>query len=163
MKDLLIKIGKEDFENSMINRHDSVDSINFNYSEDFDTGCEEGYNIRVVDNNLRVMFLFECVASVTYKDGDTQDINCDYYELFVPIGYKTPKGYFSKKKVDVDFEYQNEEHLSISQALELMKFKTDAKINTFDPFWHENQSKMRNASAWNYIAQNYITDPYCTR
>lgn len=44
-----------------------------------------------------------------------------------------------------------------------MKFKTDAKKNTFDPFYHENEAKRRNAAACNYIAANYITDPYCTR
>ena len=82
-------------------------------------------------------------------------------EFSLPIGYKTPKGYFSTKMIPVTVaDTQNLTELEVEQLLE---FYTDAKINSFDPFWHENQAKTRNAAAWNYIAANFITDPYCTR
>jgi hypothetical protein len=82
-------------------------------------------------------------------------------EFSLSIGYKTPKGYFSNKMIPVTVtDTQNVTELEVEQLLE---FYTDAKVNRFDPFWHENQAKTRNAAAWNYIAANFITDPYCTR
>lgn len=82
-------------------------------------------------------------------------------EFSLPIGYKTPKGYFSTKMIPVSVvDCQNLTELEVEQLLE---FYTDAKVNSFDPFYHEHQAQRKNASAWNYIAENYITDPYCTR
>jgi len=82
-------------------------------------------------------------------------------EFILLIGYKTPKGYFSTKMLPVSItDTQNLTELEIEALLE---FYTDAKKNTYDPFYYENEANRRNASAWNYIAANYITDPYCTR
>ena len=74
---------------------------------------------------------------------------------------KTPKGYISSKKINVNINDKND--ITISEVAELLKFNTDAIKNTFDPFYAENKAKSRNASAWNFIASNYITDPYCTK
>lgn len=76
-------------------------------------------------------------------------------------GFVTPKGYKSSKKVPVIIA--DAEHLSIEEVMALKVFKADYKLNTFDPFYAENEANRRNASAMNYIAANYITDPYCTR
>jgi hypothetical protein len=82
-------------------------------------------------------------------------------EIGLPIGYKTPKGYFSTKMLPV--VVANIYELTELEVEALLEFYTDAKKNTYDPFYFENEAKRRNASAWNYIAANYITDPYCTR
>jgi hypothetical protein len=103
-----------------------------------------------------IYFYFENFHSV--------DDNGSYLEpkyISLPIGHKTPKGYFSTKFINV--EVADTENLTETEILNLMEFYTDAKKNTFDPFYHENEARRRNASAWNYIATHYITDPYCTR
>jgi hypothetical protein len=82
-------------------------------------------------------------------------------EFSLPIGYKTPKGYFSTKMIPVTVA--DAQNLTEYEVQQLLEFYTDAKVNSFDPFWHENQAKTKNAAAWNYIAKNFITDPYCTR
>ena len=82
-------------------------------------------------------------------------------EFPLNIGYKTPKGYFSTKMLPVNIT--DTQKLTELEVEALLEFYTDAKKNDFDPFWHENEARRRNASAWNYIAANYITDPYCTR
>lgn len=162
LKQQLLDLGRNDFENYVKNKHEDIESVLFNY-DSFDTGCSEGYKFIVIDNNINITFIFDCVANIHYKDGETQIFNFDCHEVNIPIGYKTKKGYFSKKKLDVSFNYQKGEELTLEQVFELLNFKTDAKINTFDPFWHENEAKRRNASAWNYVASNFISDPYCTR
>lgn len=118
--------------------------------------------IYVNDNHLS--YYVKCDFKVICtQDGIVEHDDFNGFSVVVPVGFKTPKGYFSKKKLPVSFNYQNEEILTESQALELLEFETDAKKNTFDPFYKENQAKARNAAAWNYVVQNYITDPYCTR
>lgn len=82
------------------------------------------------------------------------------FEMFT-YGFVTPKGYKSAKKVPVTVI--DSENLTIEEMKALKQFKADYKINTFDPFYAENEANRKNASAWNFIAQNYITDPYCTR
>jgi hypothetical protein len=74
---------------------------------------------------------------------------------------KTPKGYISSKKINVNINDKND--VTISEVAELLKFNTDAIKNTFNPFYAEHKAKSRNAAAWNFIASNYITDPYCTK
>ena len=76
-------------------------------------------------------------------------------------GFVTPKGYKSTKKVPV--VVVDGENLTIEEVNALKQFKAEFKKSTFDPFYAENEANRRNASAWNYIAANYITDPYCTR
>lgn len=82
------------------------------------------------------------------------------FKLF-DFGFVTPKGYKSTKALPVLLE--DEQRLTIEQVRYLLQYKAEYKLNTFDPHYYENQAKSRNASAWNYIAANYITDPYCTR
>jgi len=82
-------------------------------------------------------------------------------EFSLSIGYKTPKGYFSTKMIPVTVV--DSQNVTESEVDQLLEFYTDAKVNSFDPFWHEHQAQSRNAAAWNYIAANFITDPYCTK
>lgn len=77
------------------------------------------------------------------------------------FGFVTPSGYKSTKLVPV--RISSLENLTSSEVAELKQYSCVYKLNTFDPFYAENEAKRRNASAWNYIAANYITDPYCTR
>lgn len=72
--------------------------------------------------------------------------------------YKTPKGYISSKKIPV--EIKNNSDVTLEEVTELLKFNTDAVKNMFDPFWHENQAKARNAAAWVSIAKNHL-QPDC--
>jgi hypothetical protein len=82
------------------------------------------------------------------------------YKLF-SFGFVTPKGYKSSKVIPVKVEDLNS--LTKQEVTKLSEYRADYKINTFDAFYAENEAKRRNAAAWNYIAANYITDPYCTR
>lgn len=159
----LIELAIEDFTAYLFKRSNDIDLIAIEYTEAPTFAFEEGYSIKVIRNNITANLFFEAVVTVIYNDGEKQEINMDSHVLEIPVGYKTPKGYFSRKKVDVNFDYKNNEPLTLEQVFELMNFKTDAKKNMFDPFFHENEAKRRNASGWNYVAQNYITDPYCTR
>lgn len=70
--------------------------------------------------------------------------------------YKTPKGYISSKKIPVNIADKN--NVTIEEAEELLKFNTDAKKNTFDPFYAENEARRRNNAAWNFIGFNYLQD-----
>lgn len=70
--------------------------------------------------------------------------------------YKTPKGYISSKKLPVAIA--NCHDVTLEEASALLEFDTDAVKNTFDPFWHENEARRRNACAWNHIANNYLQD-----
>ena len=69
--------------------------------------------------------------------------------------FKTPKGYISSKKLPVVIK--DKHNVTLEEVAELLKFNTDAVKNGFDPFYHENEAKRRNAAAWNFIAQNYIS------
>lgn len=84
--------------------------------------------------------------------------NTNTIEQFVfKVGLSTPKGYFSAKKMPITIV--NTELLLESELLELMKyFDVNTKKNTFDPFFFENNIKRNNASAWAYIANNYMQD-----
>ncbi len=92
-------------------------------------------------------------------DGLTRE-SVHSYELF-SYGFVTPSGYKSKKKVPVDIVDNG--NLTLEEVNALKQFKAEFKINTFDPFYAENEANRRNASAWSYIAKNYISDPYCTK
>ena len=72
------------------------------------------------------------------------------------IGFKTPKGYLSSKKVPVTVV--NENDITLEEADELMKFNTDAVKNGFDPFWHQNEAQRRSAIGWNQVASNHLQD-----
>jgi hypothetical protein len=87
-----------------------------------------------------------------YSDGNEKE----------PIGtqftcaFKTPKGYISSKKIDVNIKDKN--NVTLQEASELLKFNTDAIKNNFDPFYKENDAKRKNNSAWNYVSSNYLQD-----
>ena len=70
--------------------------------------------------------------------------------------YKTPKGFISSKKLPVTISDKN--NVTFSEVSELLKFNSDAVKNTFDPFYHENEAKRKNASALNYIATNHLSE-----
>jgi hypothetical protein len=85
-----------------------------------------------------------------------------YDGLPIMIGYTTKSGYYSRKKVDVSFEYRpakNDKYpITKNQAFELAQFiNYDAKEDTFDPFWHENNQKSKEASALVWLSKK-ITD-----
>lgn len=69
------------------------------------------------------------------------------------IGFKTPKGYISKKSTGVIIADRND--ITLAEAAELMAFNTDAVKNTFDPFYAENQAKHRSAAAMADLARGY--------
>ena len=69
--------------------------------------------------------------------------------------FKTPKGYISSKKIPVVIK--DKHNVTLEEVAELLKFNTDAVKNGFDPFYHENEAKRRNAAAFNSIAQNHIS------
>lgn len=106
---------------------------------------------------LDLVFCFDS-STITYEGESPEKYDL---EITIKCGYKTPKGYFSTKMIPV--EVVDVYNLTDEEVLKMWEFKTDAKKNSFDPFYHENEAKRRNASAWNYITANYITDPYCTR
>lgn len=161
-KEDLVEFAKKDFASYLADRYKSP--VTIEYIEPMGTGCKEGYKPKVTKgNSLYLFFLMEAVVTVTNEDGAVKQEKYDCHDMYIPVGYKTPKGYFSKKKLPVDFEYQDGQRLSMDQAIELMSYQTDAKENTFDPFWHENEARRRNAAGWNAVARDHITDPYCTR
>ena len=85
-----------------------------------------------------------------------------YDGLPILIGYTTKSGFYSRKKVSVPFEYRpvkgEEMPITKEQALQLVKFiNYDAKVGTFDPFWHENNQKTKEASSLVWLSRK-ITD-----
>jgi hypothetical protein len=97
-------------------------------------------------------------TKITYS---ANDVEIKDLEIRLTCGYVTPKGYLSTKKIPVTVA--DNQNLTDGEVIALAEFITDAKPNSFDPFYAEHEAQRRNASAWNYIAKNYITDPYCTR
>ena len=101
-------------------------------------------------------------ATMIWEGEPFEEIVEKYGAIFM-IGYTTKSGYYSRKKVDVDFEYRPKykyETFKITQeqAAQLVNFiNYDAKENTFDPFWHENEAKRKNASALVWLSKK-ITD-----
>lgn len=118
----------------------------------------EDYRSESTKSRNSVLAKFEVYA----LDGEysTKPEMIHSFTLF-DYGFVTPKGYKSSKKVPV--KVVDSENLTLEEVNALKQFKSEYKINSYDPFYHENEAKRRNASAWNYIAANYITDPHCTR
>lgn len=106
---------------------------------------------------IELIFCFDN-AIVTYQGEEPFQ---EPVGVIIKCGYKTPKGYFSTKMIPVTVV--DTQNLTLEETLAMWEFRTDAKRNTYDPFWHENQARSREGAAWNYIATHYITDPYCTR
>ena len=113
-----------------------------------------GNNIAIYWNEPTLEFSFEdgyVIYSDSDSDGGKEPIGTQF-----TCAIKTPKGYISSKKINVSVKDHN--NVTIDEANELLKFKTDAVKNNFDPFWHENQARRNNTAAWNFIASNYLQD-----
>lgn len=125
------------------------------YALKYETEVKElffGDEVLIFFNNTTLEFSFEN-GYVIYADEPNYK---------APIGteftcaFKTPKGYISSKKINVNIKDKN--NVTLEEATELLKFNTDAVKNNFDPFYKENEAKRRSNSAWNYIASNYLQD-----
>lgn len=102
-------------------------------------------------NEPTLEFSFEN-GYVIYSDSDEKNLIGTQFTC----AFKTPKGYISSKKINVDIK--DKSNVTIDEATELLKYNTDAVVNSFDPFYKENQAKHRNSSAWNFIASKYLQD-----
>tara|TARA_R110000764_G_scaffold207827_1_gene293426 strand:+ start:108 stop:542 length:435 start_codon:yes stop_codon:yes gene_type:complete len=103
----------------------------------------------ILFSNNKLVFSID--GFVTYSDDLKSKENLS---LQLTCSYKTPKGYISSKKLPVEIKDVN--NVTLEEATELLKFNTDAIKNTFDPFYHENESKRRSAIGWNAVASNYL-------
>ena len=98
-----------------------------------------GDEVLIFFNEPTLEFSFEN-GYVIYSDSDEKN----------PIGtqftcaFKTPKGYISSKKINVDVT--DKSNVTIDEATELLKYNTDAVANSFDPFYKENQAKQLESS-----------------
>ena len=121
------------------------------YGDDESTSVEFGELTYSTYNGTTLECIFE--EGQYFIDGE--EYNDKGISVQFTCSFKTPKGYISSKKLPVVIKDKND--LTMEEVFELLKFNTDAVKNTFDPFWHENQAKWRNAAACNFIAQNYIS------
>lgn len=116
-------------------------------------------NTSVVFGYLTYSFFNGTTLECVFEEGeyfiDGESYNGKGISVQFTCSYKTPKGYISSKKLPVSINDNN--NVTLEEVAELLKFNTDAIKNNFDPFYHENEAKRRNASAWNFIAQNYIS------
>lgn len=97
----------------------------------------------------------ECVFEEGQYFIDGEKYNRKGVSVQFTCAFKIPKGYISSKKIPVVIK--DEDNVTLEEVAELLKFNTDAVKNGFDPFYHENEAKRRNAAAWNSIAQNHIS------
>lgn len=116
----------------------------------FDFDSEEFY---VTFNNNKLNFDFG-EGRYYYKKSNGKEGKRTLGISFT-CAYKTKSGYISTKKIPVKVKDVN--NVTLEEATELLKFLTDAKENTFDPFYHENKARRANNSAWNQIASK-LTD-----
>tara|TARA_R110001599_G_scaffold185127_2_gene379347 strand:+ start:656 stop:1105 length:450 start_codon:yes stop_codon:yes gene_type:complete len=96
-----------------------------------------------------------------FEDGqyfiDGEKYNGKGISVQFTCAFKTPKGYISSKKIPVVIKDKN--NVTLEEVAELLKFNTDAVKNGFDPFYHENEAKRRNACGWASIARSgYISE-----
>lgn len=119
-----------------------------------------GHDAANLKNGRGVDLIF-CFDSASTLYQDETEVEKKEIEVVIKCGYKTPKGYFSTKMLPVVIA--NRQDLTADEVVKMWQFRTDAKINNFDPFYAENEAKRRNASAWNYIAQHFITASYCRK
>lgn len=109
-----------------------------------------GDEIEIFWNEPTLEFSFRN-GYVLFADGDKRPNGTQF-----TCAFKTPKGYISNKKIGVDVK--DNANVTFEEAAKLLTFNTDAIKNNFDPFWHENEARRRNAAAWNFIASNYLQD-----
>jgi len=124
-----------------------------NYANKYETSVKElffGDCINIYFNAPTLEFSFD--GYVIYADSDSKETIGKQFTC----SFKTPKGYISNKKINVNIA--DASNVTIEEASELLKYNTDAIKNNFDPFYKENQAKSRNAAAWNFIASNYLQD-----
>tara|TARA_R110000787_G_scaffold22510_2_gene65302 strand:+ start:739 stop:1167 length:429 start_codon:yes stop_codon:yes gene_type:complete len=119
-------------------------------------------NTSVVFGDLTYSFFSGTTLECVFEEGqyfiDGEPHNSKGISIQFTCAYKTPKGYISSKKLPV--EIKNNSDVTLEETAELLRFNTDAIKNGFDPFWHENQAKARNAAAWVSIASNHL-QPDC--
>lgn len=94
-----------------------------------------------------------------YSSPEGQYEGAYYYKLF-DYGYVTPKGYKSAKAIPVTVPTGDGEYLTLEQVRQLLPFKAEYRLNTFDPFYHENEARRRNAAGWAAVARDHMNDPY---
>lgn len=114
-----------------------------------------GDNIECFWNKPTLEFAFENSKIEVYHKGIEEPLTTHLGIQFT-CSYKTPKGYISSKKLPI--EIKNVNSVTLEEAAKLLKFNTDAKKNTFDPFYAENQAKRRNAIGWATVALNHLQD-----
>lgn len=131
-----------------------------NYALQYDIKVHElffGEEIEIFWNNPTLEVSFTNGYVVYFEDGKVGEKE-NLSGINFTCAFKTPKGYISSKNIGVIVKDNN--NVTFEEATELLKFNTDAVKNTFDPFYAENEAKRRNASAWNFIASNYL-QPDC--
>ena len=119
------------------------------------TGELKTFKTRLEKNDL-LGVLEGVVIKTTAKYGDQEP----WYEEFdgvsfdYTVGFKTPKGWLSKKRLPIDVA--EDELLELDKVLGLADYIVeDAK--EFDPFWHEKEIQSRNAAGWAWVASR-LTD-----
>ena len=119
-------------------------------------------DIEIVFGNVFVAFMhndnhtLECCFEEGIISLDGEQHNGKGISTMFTIGFKTPKGYISSKKIPVSIS--NKHDITIEEIKELLAYDTDAVRNTFDPFYAENEAKRRNAIGWNFVALNHLQD-----
>jgi len=126
---------------------------------------EKTYNsdvVKVILGTLTGIIFHNGLMTVSYSncqylllDG-TNELESHEHNFNFDIGLKTPKGYKSKKSIGISIV--DEDNVTIEEAGSLIQFNEDFKINTFDPFYAQHEAERKNASAWNYVARNYLTE-----
>jgi hypothetical protein len=125
------------------------------YAAKYETTVKElffGDEVLMFFNNPTLEFSFENGYIIYSDEPNTKESIGKQFTC----SFKTPKGYISSKKINVDIK--NKSNVTIQEATELLKYNTDAVVNNFDPFYKENQAKYRNSAALNFIASNYLQD-----
>ena len=117
---------------------------------DFDS-CERVY---ITFKNNKLHFDFSEGGYYFFTSSNGKEVKRTLSIIFT-CAYKTKSGYISTKKLPV--KVQNVNDVTLEEATELLKFLTDAKENTYDPFYYENKARRASNSAWNQIASK-LTD-----
>jgi hypothetical protein len=78
------------------------------------------------------------------------------HEVIIKVGHKTPSGYLSTKKLGIAIE--NLDSLTEAEITQVLALQTDAIAQKFDPFFAQNNSQRKNASAWVSVALNHLQE-----
>lgn len=136
---------------SKLSESKSFCDIKKNYT---DIGCDVNFssylNVNIDGNDLSFDVQLEWVDLKSGEKG------IDNATITLLIGHKTKSGYLSTKKLGL--KIQDVENLSFEEIVSAISLQTDAINQSFDPFFHENNMKRKNVSAWNHIALNHLQD-----